>query len=305
MLYKQNTLKVNNNINYHMNTLTIKQSNELLIKLINNDKPFYIARMGVGPETMVPVFYKQHRQLDHRILNQLKSLDNNNGIYAKDIHDIEKFCKEYIKGVEESTCLAAFPTMIVNEQEYLRNKTCPVIHNRVLEPFYCCLENVKPWTHYLLGKKILIVHPFVDSFRKQLSRNFQIFKNKDKRIFLDGQEFLFYKCFVTTAGNHSHSSWIETFEIMCNDISKFDFDIALLGCGGYGLPLSNYIHKQLNKGAIYVGGGLQLLFGVMGKRWENNDMWKTIINENDTKFIRPSGDEIIQNKDRVEGGCFW
>jgi hypothetical protein len=84
-----------------------------------------------------------------------------------------------------------------------------------------------------------------------------------------------------------------------------DFDVALLGCGGYGLPLCNYIYKDLNKSAIYVGGGLQLLFGIMGKRWENNAMWKKIIQENDAKFIRPSGDEVIKDKDRIEGGCYW
>ena len=57
-----------------------------------------------------------------------------------------------------------------------------------------------------------------------------------------------------------------TFEMMCDDISKIDFDVALLGCGGYGLPLCNYIRHTLGKSAIYVGGGLQLLFGVMGSR---------------------------------------
>ena len=27
--------------------------------------------------------------------------------------------------------------------------------------------------------------------------------------------------------------------------------------------------------------------------------------ENQTKFIRPSKEEQIENKERVEGGCFW
>ena len=92
---------------------------------------------------------------------------------------------------------------------------------------------------------------------------------------------------------------------MCNDISKLDFDIALVSCGGYGAPLSYYIKKELNKSVIYVGGGIQLLFGVMGKRWENIDMWKKIIKENESNFIRLSGDEIINNINRVENGCFW
>ena len=92
---------------------------------------------------------------------------------------------------------------------------------------------------------------------------------------------------------------------MCNDIERLDFDIALLGCGGYGLPLCNFIYKKMNKSAIYVGGGLQLLFGIMGNRWENIPMWKEIINKNDTKFIRPSGTEICTNKERVENACYW
>ena len=61
----------------------------------------------------------------------------------------------------------------------------------------------------------------------------------------------------------------------------------------------------MKKSAIYVGGGLQLLFGVMGKRWENNEMWKKIIKENNTIFIKPSGDEIICNKKLVENACYW
>ena len=57
--------------------------------------------------------------------------------------------------------------------------------------------------------------------------------------------------------------------------------------------------------AIYVGGELQLLFGVMGKRWENNDMSKKIIRENECNIIKPSDDEIMQNNKSIEGGCYW
>tara|TARA_B000000557_G_C20804457_1_gene457025 strand:+ start:1653 stop:1931 length:279 start_codon:yes stop_codon:yes gene_type:complete len=92
---------------------------------------------------------------------------------------------------------------------------------------------------------------------------------------------------------------------MCNDISKLEFDIALLGCGGYGLPICYFINKKMNKSAIYIGGGLQLLFGVMGKRWESKKDFQKIISENDSKFIRPSNDEILKNNNRIEQGCYW
>ena len=92
---------------------------------------------------------------------------------------------------------------------------------------------------------------------------------------------------------------------MTNDISKLEFDIALLGCGGYGLPLCEFIKSKMNKSAIYIGGGLQLLFGVMGKRWESYPFWHKIIRENNTKFIRPSNNEILKNNHLVEEGCYW
>ena len=184
-------------------------------------------------------------------------------------------------------------------KQYSKN----VLHNRVLEPFYSILEKEKPWTHKLVGKRVLIVNPFINSIKKNIDANFQMFNNE--KIFLDGQEFVFYKSFNCLANNRPHKNWIVTFEIMCNDIKELEFDVALLGCGGYGLPLANFIYEKMNKSAIYVGGGLQLLFGIMGKRWENNDMWKKIINESQSKFIKPSGDEIIKNKNMIEDACYW
>ena len=124
-------------------------------------------------------------------------------------------------------------------------------------------------------------------------------------LFLPNQEFVFYKSFNTLAGNHIHNNWIETFNIMCQDIEKLDFDIALVSCGGYGLPLCNFMKTIMNKSAIYVGGGLQLLFGVIGNRWLSNQTILKIINENQTKFIRPSDNEIVKNVGMVEGGCYW
>ena len=285
-----------------MRILSLNDSNTFLINLLRNEESFLISRLGIGAETYLSYSYHTTQKIN---FNQLKAIDNNAGIY-----NINKsfiiYCDEYINCIKNSIALATFSNAIINEQSYFLNTfKIPAIHSRILEPFYCCLEDIKPWSHYLLGKKVLIINPFIESMQKQLASGFQIFKDSEKKIFLDGQEFIFYKSFQTSAGNHIHSSWLETFTIMSNDIKKLDFDIALLGCGGYGLPLCNYIKTKMNKSAIYIGGGLQLLFGIIGNRWENNDMWKKIILENDCKFIKPSGDEIIQNNSRIEGGCYW
>ena len=284
-----------------MEILNLNKSNDEIIKLLQRDKPFSIVRLG-SCETKITIEYLKTKKINPKFIS------NNNGIYSKtkDKNKFEIFCISHNEAIKNSDLLASFINLnfIKPYQDFFAKKyNLTQINSRSLEPFYQLQEDIKPWTHYLYGKKVLIINPFVDSFQKQINNGFQIFK--DKKVFLDGQEFVFYKSYQTIAGNHIHNDWLETFTIMCNDIKKLDFDIALLGCGGYGLPLCNFIKTKLNKSAIYIGGGLQLLFGVMGKRWENREMWKKIIKENDTKFIRPSGDERCKNLSSIEQGCYW
>jgi len=289
--------------------LNLKESNKYIIDLINKNEPFFISRLG-GEIT------NSYNYVIEKKLFYSPSLNRNAGIYHKTVLDIEKYYQLYYSSVMISNAISVFITLpdIKKYEEYFMNNIGkPGLIYQVLEPFYIILENEKPWSHYLLGKKVLVVSPFVDSFQKQISNNFKMFKNKDKDnkdnnendIFLPNQEFVFYKSFNTLAGNHVHRNWIETFNIMCQDIEKLEFDIALVSCGGYGLPLCNFIKTNMKKSAIYVGGGLQLLFGVIGKRWLSNQTILKIIKENNTQFIRPSDDEIVKNVGIVEGGCYW
>merc|ERR1711998_150010 len=213
-----------------------------MIKLIQQNQPFLITRQGIGPESYISAYYKCHNKVNTRFLS---SLDNNAGIYGS-IRDLELWCIKYIESISESDALATWDNLVINEQIILKPKNIPSIHTRVLEPFYLCSEGIIPWSHYTISKKILIISPFVDSIKKQNENNFQIFSD-DRRLFLEGQEFVYYKTFNTSAGNHILKSWIEPHDIMCNEILKLDFDIALLGCGGYGLPLCQFIHKEMNK----------------------------------------------------------
>ena len=288
----------------------MKISNEKIIKLIQKNKPFIISRLGIGSETSVSYEYETKKLLMiNEYSDRVTGTLYNAGIYfdKNDHKMLELYCRLYSKSLSNSDLLASFQlkSMYDKQNYYSEKYNLSKIHSRSLEPFYQIQENIKPWTHNLLGKKVLIINPFVESFKKQLDSGFQIFKDKDKQIFLDNQEFIWYKSYQTIAGNHIHKNWFITFIIMCRDISKIDFDIALLGCGGYGLPLCDYIKTKLNKSAIYIGGGLQLLFGVMGKRWETCEMWKKIIKENDCKFIKPSKDETCKNFNSIEGGCYW
>lgn len=283
--------------------LNLKDSNDFIIQLIERNTPFLIARPGIPMHFVYNYIISGRVGVDIAHLMQIIPT----GIYGNTLDEFKIWFEKYTKPIRECDAIGTWKgTMFVEQNFFINQYNLTPIYSRVFEPFYCILEGIKPWTHSLLGKKVLIVNPFVDSMKKQLTNKFQIFKHE--KVFLDEQDFVFYKSYMTQAGNHLHSSWVETFKLMCEDIKKLDFDIALLGCGCYGHPLCDFIRNELNKSAIYVGGGLQLLFGVMGKRWLERQDWQKIIKDNDCKFIRPSKEEQCPNYKNagvVDGGCYW
>jgi ketopantoate reductase len=86
---------------------------------------------------------------------------------------------------------------------------------------------------------------------------------------------------------------------MENEISKIDFDIAIIGCGAYGLPLAAHV-KRMGKKVVHMGGATQLLFGIKGKRWEDSNF--KFINK---YWVRPLEEEKPKDHKKVEDSCYW
>ena len=54
------------------------------------------------------------------------------------------------------------------------------------------------------------------------------------------------------------------------DGHALSFDVALLSCGAWAPLLQDFLRRELRVSSVYVGGALQLHFGVWGKRWEGD-----------------------------------
>jgi len=238
-------------------------------------------------------------------MQRISLMQTHDGIYCNEEGDVELYTRLYNKGILASTYISCFDGLYVQEQNaYLSQKKMERgLDFRVLEPFYLLEEGIRPWTYELLGKKVLIIHPFVETFQEQMKKGWSFYE--DRSIFQPGQELLYYKAYNTLANNRIHKNWFETFRLMCADLKGLDFDIALLGCGGYGIPLCSYIQGTLKKSALYVGGGLQLLFGVNGKRWLNQPIIKRESDRQGSLWTRPSEAERPQGNTMIEGGCYW
>jgi hypothetical protein len=90
------------------------------------------------------------------------------------------------------------------------------------------------------------------------------------------------------------------------DELRNQYDIALLSCGGYANPIANYIFENHRKSAIYIGGVLQMYFGIYGGRWlnERKDILNIFMNEH---WSRPTSKEagLVAGHTNIENGCYW
>ena len=88
---------------------------------------------------------------------------------------------------------------------------------------------------------------------------------------------------------------------MKEQMSEKNFDIALISAGAYSYPLALEA-KRLGRIGIHCGGALQLFFGIMGGRWEQD---ANILSRQNKNWIRPSDLETPEYAKAIENGCYW
>ena len=272
--------------------LSNQEGNDKIIDFIDSGKPFMVGRVGLT-EIFTSYMY------DNGVLltpYNKQMLSNNAGVYG-DCYD--EFHKRYLKAIASSDIQIMWDIeSLLEAQKNVYGKYCPdstIVSNRTVEPFY--FDN--PWSNHLKGKKVLVISPFTESIIKQYPNRDKIWVDKD---ILPTFELSTYKNIQSIGGIGPHNNWVESLEFMEEGIGKLDFDIAILGCGAYGMPLSDYIKNKMGKSAIYVGGGLQLMFGISGKRWDNHEVIRKYYNNS---WVRPHNTETPSKSETVEGGCYW
>ena len=173
---------------------------------------------------------------------------------------------------------------------------CTRVPLYALEPYY--FEHT--WMPALEGKKVLVIHPFEDTIRKQHARLDKLFANPEMA---PHYELKTIKAVQSIAGNQPEgfNDWFEALDWMKREIDKTDFDIAIIGCGAYGFPLAAYV-KQIGKKAIHLGGATANLFGIRSNMVDNSEQLSALVNE---YWVRASKEETPNGKELVEGSLYW
>lgn len=292
------------------------KASEIIYQQLISDEPCMIARFGAF-ELNTVVNYLGIMNEKKSVWKYIKGDDlpwwwnkklfyhmtNNAGFFPTTEEKIETFCKLILEDIKQLDVLGSW----LNEEIYFEEslKECKKVHLMLLEPFWADI----PWTRALENKKILVVHPFSETILSQYEKRANLFDNSD--ILPNFTSLNVIKA-VSFQDKDKYVDWFDALEHMKKQIDNSDYDICLIGAGAYGFPLAAHV-KRTGKKAIHLGGALQLLFGIIGKRWEDPtygvEKWNipfgaysSLIKES---WVRPLNIEKPKTAENIEGACYW
>lgn len=277
--------------------------NKLVYDILQRDKPCMISRFG-STEMAAYIHYRKGHPLFFLrrfypfwvrpfIKESMKKLS---GFFPCNNTSLSRFADLEFEAAKECDILGSWINNEVFVDKYMHYKK---VFIRSLNPFW----SKNPWTKALENKSILIVHPFAETIMHQYSKRKLLFDNPD--ILPQFASLRIVKAVQSLNGSDEFPSWFDALKYMEDDIDSEDYDIAIIGCGAYGMPLAAHC-KRMGKKAVHLGGATQLLFGIRGKRWEEDyygEKYKKMLSN--PYWVRPSLSETPSSAKDVENSCYW
>ena len=233
---------------YAGHSLPSREVGNDLIKslLLNSDSPMCFGRFG-DTELFACADYCIRKKIADQNFWRLCS---NAGYFESDATRIDEFVNLYMNAFKATDVLGCWFTI---GEDYLLKKYNPgakLVQLQSYEPYYFP-DN--PWSESLKGKSVLVVSPFVESIIQQYRIRDKLFLGTEV---LPAFDLKTVKAVQTRgkATDTRFSSWFDAFDYMKNEISKKTFDMAIVGCGAYSLPLCAFIKDKLKRSVIQMGG---------------------------------------------------
>jgi hypothetical protein len=275
----------------------------LMSRLISSPDPCFIGRMG-GTECVLCWRHIQRATfmigIDFPYDSDMKhNAQQNAGVTPVDDKSIDQFASVYLGALPFADLLGVWDARgmyeIVDRFAAHDVEVAALDH---LEPWSSLKNSETPWTHALAGQSVLVVHPFATSISAQFSRRKDV---KTIKSILPDFELQTLIPPVTFASSSNGRNWLDNYTQLCAQVGARKFDVAIIGCGSYGLPLAAFV-KNTGRKAVHLGGATQLLFGIRGKRWEEFPSWLALMDET---WVRPLPSETPPGSANVEGACYW
>ena len=292
-------------------------TSEIVYQQLKGAQPCMVARFG-SVELNCILNYLSIRFEKHSAVAYIKgksqgwwwdekivySMQNNAGFYPTTDNSLKQFCELMIRDMCEVDVLGSWQP---GEREVLPFMNIKkLVSLLTLEPYW----SKNPWTRVLEGKNVLVIHPFAKLIEEQ-------YRNKRKMLFSNSDVLPEFNLMTIQAVQsiggecNEYENWFDALNWMKQEMDRKDYDIALIGCGAYGFPLAAHAKRTGHK-AVHLGGALQLMFGIKGRRWEDPNYGEKTLGKKgcytslmNDYWVRPSIEETPRMAKNVEDGCYW
>ena len=242
---------------------------------------------------------------------RLKILERNAGIFPVAVHSVfYRWQKESIEATKSADVLAAGwydPLKEAEAEAFQRwNVKALQVPLRTLESYY--VEPEEQWTKLLEGHSVAVVTSFTETAKKQVNKTEAIWGSHGVLPPAGSVDWHWIQTghprSIAQGRNEwpdGINSWSQAADYVVREVMKSGARFALIGCGGLGMPIAKML-KDRGVIAIVMGGAIQVLFGIKGRRWEKHPIISGFWND---AWVWPSKEETPVYAEAIEGGCYW
>ncbi len=229
------------------------------------------------------------------------------GVYPQDNDFLMKYAQGYEQMCQQLDCVAVAPGGMVTPAVFAEKFTATRLGFNDLEPNRSVPYDIQDcYLPELTDRRIVIVSSIGHLLMGRANR--ETFTQVWARIGVPwfspaSVEAVDFPFIYDQSTRQKYPDVWKVYDLVVQELSHRDFDVALIAAGGIGAPIATAV-KNLGRVGISLGGHLQVLFGVQGKRWLDDPQWqKNYVND---AWTRPPASALPNAPlGLVDDGAYW
>jgi hypothetical protein len=254
-------------------------------RAVERGEGFAAGKIGVTERTWLRYPIVRREEADERrrrafeLVLAFKSL-RQAGIFPASPDFYARWAELYVEEVRRLDCIGLVPGAYVESLELLAHHaiTGPLLvaandqqpdRSSPHDPAGCYLDSFR-------GRDLLLVAPFAEFLcTRANARTFEaVWAKTGKPWFHPRSVQAIEVPYGFSSGTQAkYATSLDVRDELLEEISRREFDVALIAAGGLGIPLAAAI-AAAGRVAISLGGHLQIVFGVLGERWRGKESWQ-------------------------------
>jgi hypothetical protein len=287
-----------------------------IMKTMQYVTPFFIGRNGSTEQAALSFWFTFRKSGVTWPYHLRRNLYIGAGVWPPTDESLDKWAQEYMKALGLVDCIAAgWYKPFSDSESAILDYAAPQAFRttlRSLEPYYTIPKF--RWTRQLTGKRVAVVTSFFKTVSEQTRSPEHIYSiwnslKEPETILPSTTTWIPIRTYYTSEVAMGDSTewpagiynWEDAVNYTVESVMASGATVAIIGCGGLGMIIGARL-KELGISVVIMGGAIQVLFGIKGRRWEKHNVISKFWGPS---WVWPRDDETPTGAFNLEGACYW